>query len=335
MLKIGLVGFGGLGHFHANGFHLVKGARLVAVCDVRRKQLAAPESSINLGRSGAAFDIRTARTYTDYRRMLDREKLDAVISALPTYLHARFAIEAMQAGCHVFSEKPMALTVKECDAMIAARDRHRRQLLIGQCLRFWPEYEFLRAAAQEKPYGRLVSLSLERIGYYAPWTWQGWMNDVRRGGGAILDLHLHDVDWAWYALGRPRRLFAAGQVGMTKGIDDVVATWAYPGCLVTLRGSWMYHAFFMGFRAFFEKASLDFGYGPPGASLWLQEVGRKPRAVKVSAASAYVREVQYWVDCIRGRHANTQCAAESTRESVALVQREQESIRTGQWINPR
>ncbi len=253
-IRVGLIGYGGLGHVHANSFTRLRGARLTAVCDVRRKQLQMSETTTNLGKSGAAFDLRTVRTYTDYRRLLDREELDAVLCVLPTHLHAECSIAALERGLHVFSEKPMALTERDCNRMIAARDRAQRHLMVGQCLRFWPEYEVLLKAVREQPNGPLRSLLLERIGYYSDWSYRDWMNDARLSGGALLDLHLHDVDWALYALGKPRRLTASGLKGRSGGIDDISALWAYPKCHVTLRGSWMYKEFFMGFRAFFEDA---------------------------------------------------------------------------------
>ncbi len=333
-IRVGLVGYGGLGHAHANSFARLRGARLTAVCDIRRKQLQVSEATTNLGKSGAAFDIRTARTYTDYRRLLDREELDAVLCILPTHLHAEFSIAALERGLHVFTEKPMALTERDCNRMIAARDRAQRHLMVGQCLRFWPEYEVLRKAVREQPYGPLRSLLMERIGSYSFWSYRDWMNDARLSGGAILDLHLHDVDWVLFALGKPQRLAASGLKGLSGGIDDVSALWAYSKSHVTLRGSWMHKEFFMGFRAFFEEASLDFNYGPSGATLWWKPRGRRPRAVRFKRQSAYFREVQYFIDCIRGRHPNTLCTAESTRDSVAMVALERQAIQTRRWIKP-
>ncbi len=336
MIRIGLCGFGGLGHSHANTISGFTDARIVAVCDILPERLEAKDVATNLPGQDSGFDVRTAATYTDFRTMLRREKPDVVVSALPTDIHAEYAILAMKAGCHVFSEKPMALTVAQCDAMIRARDRHKRQLMIGQCLRFWPAYEALVEAIRSGVNGRLVSLSMERIGGYGKWGAGNWFNDHRRSGAAILDLHMHDADFALYALGKPASIFAAGWVGQTGGIDDVSTVWTYGdgGPAVTMRGSWMHAQFTMNFRAIFERAVLEFGIPPEPALRKLIPSTRQTEIVPVDPGSAYVREMRYFLDCVTGKETNTRCPAESTRESVAMVYAEHRSIRSGRAVRP-
>jgi predicted dehydrogenase len=333
MMRIGLCGFGGLGHVHANALCRLPDVKIVAVCDIHPERLAAAEVATNLPGAPASFDIRSAATYTDFRTLLKRERPDVVVTALPTDIHAEYAILAMKAGCHVFSEKPMALTVAECDRMIRARDRYRRELMIGQCLRFWPEYEALLKAMRSGEYGRLRSLSMERLGNYGNWGADNWFNDHHRSGGAILDLHLHDVDWAIHALGRPASIFAAGQVGQSGGIDDVTAVWTYAnGPTVTMRSTWMYQGFTMNFRALFERGVLQFGI-PPNAAL-CRKVGADITALPLdgNGENGYAREIRYFLDCAAGRQTNTQCPGESTRESVQMVYEEHRSIRTGRVV---
>lgn len=333
MIRVALCGFGGLGHVHADTLAGLPEARIVAVCDKAEERLAAREVATNLPGQAARFDIRTARTYTDFRTLLRKERPDAVVTALPTDLHAEYAVLALKAGCHVFGEKPMALTVAQCERMIRARDRHRRNLMIGQCLRFWPEYEALAAAVAAGTHGRLVALSMERIGGYSKWAAENWFNDARRSGGAILDLHLHDVDWALHALGRPATVFAAGRTGRTGGIDDVTAVWQYAGGpVVTMRGSWMHAAFSMNFRALFEKAVLEFGIKPDPGLRRLDPGSGAAEPMAVDPGNGYAREMRYFLDCVAGRQTNTRCTAESTRDSVAMVYREHRSITTGRAV---
>jgi predicted dehydrogenase len=308
---------------------------VAAVCDKRPGQLAAKVIAINLEAGGRPFDIRQCRAYNDFDEMLGKEPLDAVVTALPTDLHAEVAIRAMDRGLHVFSEKPMALTAAQCDAMIAARDRNKVQLQVGQCLRFWPEYRALLKAIRDQPYGRLRSLSLTRVGGYGDWGSEDWFNDHRRSGGAILDLHLHDVDWVFHAMGRPRALTAAGLRGKSGGIDDVTALWKYDDCTVTLRGSWMDQSFTMAFQSFFENASMEFGVHTDPA-LRVRRAGRaQDEKVPLVGGSAYANELRHFFECVRGEHPNSVCPAESTRESVRLVEEERRAIETGAWVELR
>jgi predicted dehydrogenase len=229
----------------------------------------------------------------------------------------------------------MALSVAECDRMLAAQRRSGKQLMIAQCLRFWPAYEALLAAIREGTYGRLQSLAMDRIGGYARWGMDSWFNDARRSGGAILDLHLHDVDWALHALGAPAGLFAAGRPGHTRGIDDVTAVWDYDGGpIVTIRGSWMYAGFLMTFRALFDEGVLEFGFPPDRSLRLLTRESREATPLDISGESAYVREMRYFLDCVQGRRVNTLCTPESTRESIGMVMREHEAIAARARVAP-
>jgi predicted dehydrogenase len=334
-LKVGICGYGGLGRVHAASLAGMEDVEVTAVCDKRIEEQAARDVAFNIDTGRRSFDLRACRTYTDFGKMLKREKLDALVTALPTDLHARIAILAMNRGVHVFSEKPMALNARQCDAMIAARDRNRVQLLIGQCLRFWPEYQALARAVRERPYGKLAGLIMTRIGGYAGWSPENWFNDHTRSGGMIHDLHLHDVDWALHTLGKPRAMAVGGFPGRTGGIDDVTALWEYEDFLVTIKGSWKYQGFAMSFQACFEEASLEFGMHPDPA-LRLRKAGAaQDELLPVEGGSAYVGELRYFLACVRGEHANLACSAESTRDSVRMIELERKAIRSHRWIKVR
>ncbi len=330
-LRFGVCGFGGLGHVHANNVAAMDDVEIVAVCDCDPAKLAVAKDAAKPDETRKTLDLAACCTYTDYREMLRRETLDGVLAALPTDVHAPFAVAALDAGVPVFSEKPMAIDLAGCDAMLAAAARNKRALMVAQVLRFWPEYEALAAMVRDRRYGRLVALSMERLG--AP-PGRSWFGDHTRSGGAILDLHLHDVDWCGYALGTPASIYAAGSVGATGGIDEVTALWTYAdGAVATIRGSWRSASFVMRFLATFENAVVSYGYdGKPG--LQVRAVGAKEsEAVPLEAApDGYVREVRYFIDRLRDGAPTARCTPESTRTSVARVFDECASIREGRII---
>lgn len=316
MIKAAICGFGGLGHLHANSLFGMEDVKMTAICDTDPKQLAKNEIQFNISSNQEDIDLNDLKTYLDLSDMLSNEKLDVIVVATPSNLHSELSIMALDAGCHVLCEKPMALSVEDCDRMIAARDRSGKQLMIGQCLRFWPEYEYLQACIEDGRFGNLLSLFAERIGTYHEGR---WFDDGNLSGGAAMDLHVHDVDWVQMVLGRPDQIQAAGQIGVTGRCDDISAIWQYrDGALVTLRGSWMYSAFRMSFTAFFENGVVE--YHPGGAGFKVTGPGYKPvEGIEISSESAYVREMKYFMDCARGAHANTRCSAESTRDGIALA----------------
>jgi predicted dehydrogenase len=323
MLKAGICGFGALGHVHANSLCKLDGVEVKAVCDINPDQLSATEVKFNIAAEQGVFDINSATRYLDYSEMLAREKLDLVVIATPSDLHADYSIMAMDAGCHVFCEKPMSLTVQDCDRVIAARDRNRRQLMIGQCIRFWPEYEYLQACVSDGRYGKLKSLMMERIASYH--VAGSWFNDHKRSGGAILDLHVHDVDWTLMALGQPGKITARGLTGETGGIDDISSIWQYgDSTIVTIRGSWMYSGFRMSYTAFFQNATVEYhpgtNIGFRVSRLWKGAI----QGIQVPQESGYPREMRYFLECVRGEHGNTRCTPENSRQSIETALRERD-----------
>lgn len=327
MVRVGICGFGGLGHGHANSVWLLDGVEVTAVCDINPEQLAKKDIAFNIKQEASQFDISTCRIYLDYRDMLAHENLDAMVIALPTDLHADYSIEAMRNGCHVLSEKPMALSVEDCSRMIEARDKHGRQLMIGQCLRFWPEYEYLLACIRDGRFGKLHSLIMERIGSYPSQDPTNWFMDHRRSGGAIIDLHVHDLDWVQMAFGKPKNISAIGVQGKTGGIDDITALLEYDDTAITIRGSWMCASgFHMGYKAIFEDATVDYSSSSCPTIIVSRVGSANPEVVNVDAESAYLREMRYFIGCVNGDHDNLVCPAESTRESISLVLQEQRII---------
>ena len=193
-LTCALVGFGGIGHHHASRYARCKNVRLVAICDIDPARLEEAQSSTNLGGSGA-LDLSKVRRYASYDALAkaERGRIDMIDLCVPTYEHARLACRALRDGFHVLSEKPMALTLPQCDALIAAARESGRLHMVAQCLRFSPVYETLRAIVRSGRFGALRRLDLHRFGAM---PWSKWYYDHRKCGGAVLDLQLHDLDFA-------------------------------------------------------------------------------------------------------------------------------------------
>ena len=121
--------------------------------------------------------------FTSYEELIARPDVDAVVVALPHFLHCDATIAALQAGKHVLLEKPMAMTVAECDAMIAAADRTGKQLMVGHSQHFFPVNQAARALIAGGAIGRVV---------FATDTWYKpfyadprppWFLDASKGGG--------------------------------------------------------------------------------------------------------------------------------------------------------
>ena len=132
-----------------------------------------------------------AEAYTDYSRMLKEAELDAVVVCGPNSLHAKMSIEAFKAGLHVLCEKPMALSVSECDAMMAACDTAGVTLQLAFMRRFDPPFVQAKRQLDDGAIGTpLMVRSLTR----GPGLPPAWANDMSTSNGMLAEVNSHDFD---------------------------------------------------------------------------------------------------------------------------------------------
>ncbi|MBN2449336.1 MAG: Gfo/Idh/MocA family oxidoreductase, partial [Lentisphaeria bacterium] len=278
--------------------------------------------------------------------LIDAGIADVIFVCVPTYLHASLTIRALQAGAHVFCEKPMGLNPEECSAMIEAARPSGKLLTIGQVLRFWPEYVFLKQAVDSGQYGPLQSLSLTRVGGVST-GFEGWYLDHRRGGMQIFDRHIHDTDMALWLLGLPTAVQAYGferDATSRGGIVHSFTRYHYPEVAVQAEGSADMPAgfpFTMSYLAVFEQAAIEYsnrskptltvyaGGTPSAPELPAPLGGELQSGLNVASASGYYLEQVYFFDCIRNGTAPRIVTPESARETVRVVTAEIESARAG------
>jgi myo-inositol 2-dehydrogenase/D-chiro-inositol 1-dehydrogenase len=199
-IKFGLIGFGAWGKFHADAIAKTSGAALTAIA-------VASEASCAAAREA----YPNASVYADYRELVHREDLDVVDVVVPSYLHHEVASAVLEAGKHLLLEKPMALSLRECDDLIRLARERNRLLAVGHELRLsslWKKVKELidDGFIGEPKYG-LIELSRRpyRLGS------QSWRYDISRVGNWILEEPIHFFDLArWYfeSLGDPQTIYA-------------------------------------------------------------------------------------------------------------------------------
>ncbi|GAG14069.1 unnamed protein product, partial [marine sediment metagenome] len=238
----------------------------------------------------------------------------------------------LQAGKHVLCEKPMALTLADCDRMIAAAEEAERTLMIAQCVRFWPQYEAIQQRVDDGRIGPVRFASLRRLASPPDYSSGGWLMDASQSGGALLDLHVHDVDFAQHLLGLPAKLTARGCRGPSGGIDHVVATYGYPdGRYAVLEGGWVYHSpwpFEMAITVVGETGTLDWSM-QRGPEVCFYQGTNEVEKIAVSDETGWTRELDYFIECLREERAPERCLPSSSRASIALALLERKSIENG------
>jgi predicted dehydrogenase len=206
--RIGLFGCGWVQDFHARGV-LECGGELVAVANHREE-------------SARAFAERhgISRVTTDWETLARDPAIDAGIVATPNSLHAPQTIDLLEAGKHVLVEKPMAMSVAECNAMLRAATTGDAFLMVAHCWRFRSEVIALRDRIAAGELGEIVKT--RGYGVHANWGPSGWFTQKDlAGGGALVDMGVHAIDTARFLLGDPEPERVRAVLGTRYGTYDV------------------------------------------------------------------------------------------------------------------
>lgn len=203
MMRVALIGYGAWGRHHARALEAAPSADLVAI-------VAHGEDSA----AAAAAERPTVAVHRELAPVLADPSIEAVVVASPNATHAAIALAALKAGKHVLLEKPMALTARDCDALIAAARQAGRVLTIGHELRVSTQWGRIKSLIAEGAIGapRHASLSLFRFPYRTGSG--GWRYDLGRVGSWILEEPVHFFDlllWYGAAWGPPVALRAVAE----------------------------------------------------------------------------------------------------------------------------
>ena len=302
LIRICLVGAGRAGRVHAASLtRHIAGAALVAVVDNDSELSHRAADEFGIDRAFATFDAA-----------LDWGRFEAVIITTPTFTHHEFTVAAAKGSKHVFVEKPMALTLAECDEMNAATETAGVALQIGFMRRFDPEF---RAAYERIAAGEIGRPMLIKSLTHGPGLPPPWARDLKLSNGMLAEVNSHDWDTVrWLTGSDPARVMAetANFKGQARGVEDPEF---YDTVLVSIR---------------FENGSLgsitgicpcDYGYdarveiiGDKG----IMQIGElQGQAVVVGTdretglrtpiyrtwserfAWAYIREMEHFITCVR------------------------------------
>lgn len=183
--RVGLVGTGSMGLTHLRAWRTAQ-VEPVGVAALRPESARAFAAEHGLAAFDSVDELMGA--------------CDAVDLCVPTDLHARLTLRAAEHGRDVVCEKPLARTVEEGRAMIEACRQHGVLLLVAQVLRYFPTYRRAFELVEAGKIGALTRVDLQRASAVPP---HSWYRDAARSGGLVLDLLVHDVDFACWLLGAP------------------------------------------------------------------------------------------------------------------------------------
>ena len=200
--RIALAGYGAWGQMHARAIKAIDGAQVVAV-------LARSDAA----RQAAIAGNPGARLYSDYAELLRANDIDVVHVVMPNHLHAQAAIAALRAGKHVVLEKPLGLSLDECDAVQAASEHSGKLLAVNHELRVSRQWGLVREMVADGDFGAVSHQHVSLFRRPFKTGSGGWRYDPDRVGSWVLEELVHFIDLVlWYGEdnGMPQRVTAFG-----------------------------------------------------------------------------------------------------------------------------
>lgn len=315
-----------LGEVHAEGWTKVPGVEVIAVADPLDDRAAKLAAKVG------------AKAYTDWRQALDLAQADLVSVAVPSGYHRMCAVAALEHGCHVLCEKPLAVSLEDGLAIQAAAEASDRKVGVAFCKRFMGQVEKVTELVQSGALGRPL---LYRHVSAIEKRFKLWIMDRQLGGGPFVDMFCHYVDQCRVIFGSdPVRVKAAGMTfsqgapelpGVDSQIDTGALTVEYAsGDILLVSLSW-------GLARGTAGESLEDLLGPAGVlkigydNVTLRSPGGEVAEFPGLDTDMYVRQQQYFADAIRQDLPVKTGVADgllALRVSLAVL----ESITTGDTI---
>jgi myo-inositol 2-dehydrogenase / D-chiro-inositol 1-dehydrogenase len=314
-LRVGIAGLGRLGKRHAQNLAFkVRGAKLVAACSIVPEEL-----------EWARRELGADRLYSDYSRMLESEALDAAFIVSSSSAHAGQAIAALDRGLHVFTEKPMGVSVDECRAVEAAAAAHPGSVfLVGFVRRFDPSYERAKKLVDEGAIGEpfLVRSQTVDLDEYAAFQ----VSFVPTSGGIFLDMNVHDVDLArWFLGAEVESVHALGgsfvhpEFKEAHDADNTVALVSFAGgkMAVISASRTAFHGHDTHAEITGSRGIIKIGMTPSASRVELfDDKGARVECVKdffERFSEAFLAEAQEFVDCALGGRKPSISARDGTK----------------------
>lgn len=208
MKKIAIIGFGFIGKAHLQAYEKIKNAQVTTICT---------RNKIGIQEIKDRYEI-----VSNFSEVLSNDEIDVVDICLPTYLHEQYIIQAAKAGKQIICEKPLTLSIESVERIFSAVEKHQVHLFVGHVLRFWPEYKLIRDYCDKGKFKDAEIFLAKRLGQFPQWS--DWFKYHEKSGGALFDLHIHDVDYASYLLGEIDSVYSVGTKNQYGTWDHLMTT---------------------------------------------------------------------------------------------------------------
>ena len=338
MIKVGIAGIGFMGWIHYLAYQSRADVQVVAICSSDEAKRAGDWLDIkgNFGPPARQVDLAGIKAYETLDEMVADPNVDLVDLCTPPAAHLEGIVAVANAGKHVFCEKPLGLTLADCDQALQACQQRQVQLFVGHVLPFFNEYLFALQAAQDKRYGDLLGGNFKRV--VSDPTWLPDFYDPKIVGGPLLDLHVHDAHFIRLLFGMPTAVHSVGRkrgqvVSHCQSVfefrDREYSVAATSG-VIDQQGRPFNHSY----EIHFEQATLQFEFAAftdepesmPLKVLLADGSIERPELGDGDPVFAFEREVSELVGCLEAGQASMILDATLARDAVEICRMQAQQV---------
>ena len=288
-VRIGIIGAGGMGGAHAHAYAQDPRALVCAVMDS------------DPARAQALADKLQAAAYGSLPEMLCRERPHLVSVCTPPGGHLAATLGALQSGCHVLCEKPLARSGGEAARMVSAARRARRLLVTAFCHRFHEPVVIAREWIAKGVIGQVLQFR-NRFAGWIPMEGRWFSDPALAGGGSIIDTSIHSIDLFRYLVGDPATVSArtATMVQPIKVEDSsLVLLQTAEGAIGSIEACWSSPVSGAVIEIYGCQGTIIVDYGEPGPR-YLRRGGKRWRRVRAAGPDRFVMQARHMLDCVTG-----------------------------------
>ena len=339
MHNIAIVGLGFMAVAHLRALRRIPSARVIAVCNPSGRNLDGDLSKVmgNVGNQEPVnLDMSQVKAYRDYEEMLRNSEVQIVDICTPTPSHVSLSKAALLADKHVMCEKPLARTSQEGLELLKLAGNSGKIFMPAMCLRFWPEWAWLKNVIQDGRFGKVRDARFRRVAQAPGWGQTNYFNG-QQSGGALLDLHIHDTDFVQFCFGKPIAVFSSGYSKLSGAIDHIVTIYKVAGgATVSAEGSWGMtdgFGFNMSYTVNFESATADYDIARGPDALKLFQQGKAAEIIRCEGGDGYIGEWKHFLNCIETGTQPSVVTAADGLSAVEICEAEERSVLAGAPIS--
>lgn len=328
MKNIGLVGLGFIGKMHLKAYQSIENCRVAAICT--RGEVEDEEMS----------SLFKGTFVADYDELLCSKDIDIIDICLPTFLHEEYIVKAARAGKHIICEKPLTLLLESAERIFKEVQDNGVRLFVGQLLRFWPAYQIIKSYSASDQLKDIEIVHAQRLGEAPAWSY--WFRHPEKSGGALFDLHIHDIDFISYLLGEAESVYAVGTKNKYGAWDHIMTTLLFKNnSKAFVEASHRMpngYPFTMSFRAQAVQGTMEYRVAAGkniehiGDQQFVYYNNETKTSIDLVNGDAFQNELSYFIQCIETNQENHVIPLEDVFYTLKLLKSIEISLETGEKI---